>query len=87
MNEMIRLDWAPHSPDMNPIENVWCIWKADCRKVMRDHNQRPHGCEVVIAVAPQFWEELPLERISRWIDSMPRRVCTLLRKNGGPTPW
>ena len=20
-----RIDWPPHSPDMNPIENVWAI--------------------------------------------------------------
>jgi len=51
MNEMIRLDWAPHSPDMNTIENVWSIWKVGFRKVMRDPNQWPHGCEEVIAVA------------------------------------
>jgi len=87
MNEMIRLDWAPHSPDMNPIENVWSIWKAGFRKVMRDPNQWPHGREEVIAVAQRLWEELPWERIYRWIDGMPRRVCTLLRKNGGPTRW
>jgi hypothetical protein len=35
-NEMIRLDWAPHSPDINPIDNVWFMWKARFRKVMRD---------------------------------------------------
>jgi transposase len=84
MNEIIQLNWAPHSPDMNPIENVWSIWKAGCRKVMRDPSQQPHGREEVIAIAQWLWEEL---QIYRWIDGMPRRVCTLLCKNGGPTQW
>jgi len=87
INEMIQLDWAPHSPDMNSIANVWSIWKAGFRKVIRDPNQWPDGHEEVIAVAQWLWKELPWKQIYSWIDGMPRRVCTLLCKNGGPTWW
>jgi len=39
INEMICSDWASHLQDINPIENVWSIWKAGFRKAMRDPNQ------------------------------------------------
>ena len=87
MNGILRLDWAAHSPDMNPIENVWSMWKARFRRVMRDPNKRPHGREEIIKVAQQLWEELPWKSIYKWIDRMPERVTHLYRRNGGPTPW
>ena len=27
-NEITVIDWPPHSPDLNPIENVWAFIKA-----------------------------------------------------------
>jgi transposase len=52
------MDWAPHSPDMNPIENVWPIWKARFWKLFRDPNKYPHGREENIAAAQAIWVDL-----------------------------
>ena len=54
---------------------------------MRDLKQWVDGGEQIIIVAQRLWEELPWEHIHWRIDGIPRRVCTLLRRNGGPTPW
>jgi len=69
------------------IINVWSMWKVHFRKVMRDPKQRPQGCEEIIIVMLQLWEELLWKHIHWRIDGMPRRVCTLLHNNGGPTRW
>jgi hypothetical protein len=65
MDGMIWLNMAPHSPDMNLIENVLSISKAGFRKVMRHPNDRPYSCEEVIAIAHQLWEKLLCEPICR----------------------
>ncbi|KAG0633432.1 hypothetical protein HOY80DRAFT_1105491 [Tuber brumale] len=36
-----RMDWPAHSPVMNPIENVWLIWKGRLWKTIRNP-YRPH---------------------------------------------
>ena len=87
MNGMVRMTWAPHSPDMNPIENVWHSWKVRLRKIFRDPQTRPHGREEVIRVAQKVWEGLPWRRIYRWPGKMPRRIAALLRNKGGVTKW
>ena len=30
-----RLDWPAHSPDLNPIENVWSLGKRDLGELAR----------------------------------------------------
>ena len=87
MNGVQRLPWAPHSPDMNPIENVWTIWKKRMRKIFQDPQSRPHGRDEIIKVAERVWEELPWSRIYKWIDGLPRRVRALARSGGGVTRW
>ena len=59
---------APHSPDMNPIENVWSMWKARLRKIFKGPDNRPHGRDEVIRVCKEVWEGLPWKKISKWIE-------------------
>ena len=48
LNGIKRMDWPPHSPDLNPIKNVWSIWKALFRKRIQNPYQRLHGREEII---------------------------------------
>ena len=31
-NGVVRMDWPSQSPDMNPLENVWPVLKANVAK-------------------------------------------------------
>jgi transposase len=34
--EIEIMDWPPHSPDLNPIENFWASMKAEVYKIRPD---------------------------------------------------
>ena len=82
-----RMEWPAYSPDLNPIENVWAVFKKMYRKAVWERKRIPHNEEELIALAQEVWEKLPWKRIYYYIDSMPERVATCLHRHGGPTRW
>ena len=82
-----RMDWPSYSPDFNPIENVWLLFKTNYRKAVWERRRIPRSEKELIGLAQKVWEALPWERIYGFIDSMPRRVANCLKRGGGPTRW
>ena len=60
------------SPDLDPIEHLWGILK---RKV--------EVCKVVI----EEWRSIPVASCEALVNSMPRRVNTVLDDDGGHTEY
>jgi transposase len=68
--------WPPHSPDLNPIENLWGILKERVRK------RNPRSREQLWDMAVEEWANFPFEIINSLVDSMPNRIRLVLRARG-----
>ena len=79
-NNVIRvLKWPGNSPDINPIENLWSIIKQRLRKC--DCTTKSKLIQAII----QLWyhDTKIQENCQNLINSMPRRVQSLIKNNGG----
>ena len=84
---IICIPWASWSPDMNPIKNVWSFFERRFREACKIVRQRLYNRDDIITLAQEVWKEMPWRRVYYFIDSMPRRITTLIRRHGGHTRW
>jgi len=73
--------WPPHSPDLNPIENVWGIMAQ--RMARRDM----HTKEELKAAIIEEWNAIDFALIRALYDSMPARYEQVIRLAGGNTKY
>lgn len=80
-NHKKPLRWPAQSPDLNPIENLWAIL---------DHNSRKRKCntkEQLMGELEIAWENLPVELLTKLVDSLPNRIEEMLANKGGATSY
>ena len=77
MNSKISvLEWPPFSPDINPIENIWWIFK---QKVQQCNSTTLE--ELQVAIMDIWQNDASLnEACKAVIDSMPRRISRRLHQ-------
>ena len=75
------MDWASMSPDMNPIEHLWGILKRKVEVCKVSNNC--HFRDVVM----EEWKSIPVATCEALVNSMPRRVKTVLDNDGGYTKY
>ncbi len=75
------LDWPTNSPDLNPIENLWCIVK----RKMRD--TRPNNADDLKAAIKETWSSIPPQQCHKLITSTPRRIEAVIKAKGAPTKY
>ena len=75
------VDIFPQPPsflDVSPIEPLW----LDLKKVVAAWPHRPLSPEQLIKAIAEEWEQLPIEKINHYIESMPRRIAAVLAAKG-----
>ena len=77
------IEWPAHSPDLNPIENLWGILVSNVYRSNRQFETLEDLKEAIWYV----WENIDLSTVRNLLKSMPARVAEVLVKRGGPTSY
>jgi transposase len=72
------LPWPSRSPDLNPIEN---LWGHLVRRVYANGRQF-HSVEELRATVEVAWDDIPQEVLQILVNSMPKRLVEVLKRNG-----
>jgi transposase len=84
------MEWPPYSPDLNPIENLWALLKAEMYRLYPELVSAPNNAEtldLLIRCAIATWERLEESMLNRLIDTMKHRVDAVLEANGWYTKY
>jgi transposase len=83
-NENIeRMDWPAHSPDLNPIEHLWDRLGRRIRALV----PAPATLDELKRSLSDEWVAIPQEAIRRLVGSMPRRIEAVIQARGGNTRY
>jgi len=80
-NNIVLLNWPAQSPDLNPIEHLWCILKRKIRK---------HNITSKTALKNALIQEsnaISADACARLVRSMPQRIAAVIKSKGGPTKY
>lgn len=69
-------DWPAQSPDLNIIENMWCILKRNIAY------RKPKNIHELWAVCVEEWNAIPTDYIQRLYKSVPRRMEMVIKCRG-----
>jgi DDE superfamily endonuclease len=75
-NQVKHLSWASQSPDLNPMENVWAVLKANV------NNHKPSSVKELKKIIQKEWKKLDDIFAQNLVISM-KNCIALLLSNGG----
>jgi len=78
-----RVDWAPQSSEMNPIENVWSVLE----RCLRARLTPPTTLDMFFDALCEEWARLLDSLFAGLSEEMPRRVRALAEASGHSTKY
>lgn len=81
--------WPPHSPDLNPIKNLWALLKAEIYKVRPDLVHMKNYDEtkrILVETAQIVWQNIDMRHLEHLSETMPNRVEAIIESEGWYTP-
>lgn len=75
------LDFPTYSPDLNPIENLWFVFKEEVETL------NPETAEELEAAMKVAWESFNAEYLTKLAHSMPKRLAEVVANNGHKTHY
>ncbi|GFX56378.1 DDE_3 domain-containing protein [Trichonephila clavipes] len=80
--DITRMDWPAYSPDLNPIDHVWCM----LGRCIAARQPPPTFLPVLRRALLEEWCNTPLDQIDNLILSMPRHYKAFIASFGRHTP-
>lgn len=82
--EAINVLYQPSlSPDCNPIEHLW----DELGRAVRSRQNAPSNLHELRQALIEEWDRIDPDRLTRLVESMPRRLAEVVRSRGGPTRY
>jgi transposase len=78
--------WPANSPDLNPIENVWALFKRAVARQPIPANKDALWINIQRA-AQEFWGPERQAQIAHMIETMPARLEAVIKAHGGVTRY
>ncbi len=82
-NEFTLLKWPPQSPDLSPIEHLWDGVEREIHIMDVQPTNLQQLCDAIMSI----WTKISEECFQHLVESMPRRMKTVLMAKGGPTRY
>ena len=82
-NDIARLEWRACSPDMNPIEHAWNIFK----RAVYERLDPPTTLRDIRRIAVEEWDNAGQQCLGELVDSMPRRIEACINARGRATGY
>lgn len=80
-NQVEIMEWPAQSPDLNPIENLWCdVKNAVASRKSTNNNE-------LWTVMQQSWSSISIERCQDLVNSMKRRCAAVMFNKGHATKY
>ncbi|KAJ5471900.1 Transposable element tc3 transposase [Penicillium diatomitis] len=82
--------WPSHSPDLDPIENLWSLLKAEIYKLRPDliHMKNNDTTKQILVETAQIaWQNIDIKHLGHLTETMPNRVQAIIDSDGWYTAY